>query len=130
MSQIIYRILTDLTVILHLAFIIFVVAGGFLARGRSWLAIIHLSAVAWAVYVELSPGIICPLTDLENQFAVNAGLATYKEDFVTRYLVPVIYPENLNSTIQYVLAGVVVMVNLIAYRVLWLRKIFGWFRKV
>ena len=122
MSPSTYKILTELTVILHMVFIIFVVAGGFPARGKRWLTIVHLSAVAWAVYVELSPGIICPLTDLENQFAAGAGLATYKEDFITRYLIPVIYPENLTSTIQYALATLVVVANVVAYRVWAIRR--------
>jgi hypothetical protein len=125
MTQTIFRGLTELIVILHMAFIIFVIAGGFVARGKRWLTIVHLTAVAWAIYVEMSAGVICPLTDLENHFASNAGLSAYKEDFITRYLVPVIYPENLTFTVQYVLAGSVVIVNLVAYRVLWWRRTAG-----
>src|SRR3974390_1295372 len=101
-----YRALTELTIIVHLLFILFVVTGGFLARRWWWLTVIHLSAVAWAVYAELASGVVCPLTDLENHLAERAGLATYKEDFVTRHLVPVIYPDQLTPTVQGVLVGV------------------------
>ena len=111
----VYQALTELTLIVHLLFILFVIAGGFFARRRRWLTTIHLSAVAWAIYVELAPGIICPLTSLENNFASHAGLATYQEDFVARYLVPVIYPEELNPAVQYLLVGLVVALNLVAY---------------
>ena len=110
-----YRALTELTIIVHLLFIVFVVVGGFFARRWWWLTTMHLIAIAWAIYAELAPGIICPLTTLENYFASHAGLATYKEDFVARYLVPIIYPDELTPLIQYVLVGVVVVINIVAY---------------
>ena len=117
-----YQILTELTVILHLLFIVFVVAGGFFVKGRRWMIILHLCAVAWAVYAELSPGVLCPLTSLENYFANRAGLATYEEDFVTRYLIPIIYQEGMTRSTQYMLAGIVTLMNIIAYTLMWKRK--------
>jgi len=110
-----YRALTELTIIVHLLFIVFVVVGGFLARRWWWLMALHLCAVGWAVYAELASGVVCPLTSLENHFASRAGLATYKEDFITRYLVPVIYPDQLTPAVQYVLVGLVVVINVGAY---------------
>jgi len=84
--------------------------------------VIHFCALAWAVFAEISPGVICPLTALENYFAFHAGISTYKEDFITRYLVPVIYQENVAVHIQYVLIVVVVLINIIAYRRFWKSK--------
>ena len=110
-----YQVLAELTLIIHLLFILFVIAGGFFARRWWWLTTIHLIAVAWAIYAEVAPGVVCPLTAVENQFANRAGLATYKEDFVARYLVPVIYPDQLGPALQYLLVGVVVIINLVAY---------------
>ena len=72
-----YRALTDVAVVGHLLFILFVIGGGFFTRRRRWATLVHLSALAWAVYAELSPGVICPLTALENVFAEHAGLASY-----------------------------------------------------
>ena len=43
----IYRLLTDLTIAVHFAFLVFVVAGGLLARRWRWIAVPHLIAVAW-----------------------------------------------------------------------------------
>jgi hypothetical protein len=114
-----YHILTDLTVILHLLFILFVIVGGFFARRKRWLTIIHLAAVAWGIYAELAPGVICPLTTLENYFGYKAGISTYQEDFVTRYLIPIIYQDSLTLTIQIVLVGIVVLLNVIAYKSMW-----------
>jgi hypothetical protein len=110
-----YRTLTEIAVIVHLLFIVFVIAGGFFARRWRWLTIVHLSAVFWAIYAELASGVVCPLTTLENYFAQRAGLMTYQEDFVTRYLVPVIYQDGLSPAVQYVMAALVVGVTIFAY---------------
>ncbi len=117
-----YKFLTELTIIVHLLFILFVVAGGFIANRKRGLTIIHLCSLAWAVFAEISPGVICPLTKLENYFAFHAGLSTYQDDFVSRYLVPVIYQENVAVNIQYILVAVVIVINIVAYRALWKRK--------
>lgn len=116
-----YRVLTELAVIVHLLFILFVIGGGFIARRRRWLTIVHLSAVAWGVYAELSPGIVCPLTTLENYFAQRAGMSTYEEDFVTRYLVPIIYQDEIGPTFQSLLVALVLLVNVFAYGLGWVR---------
>ena len=110
-----YRWLTDLTVAVHFAFLIFVVAGGLAARRYRWVAVPHLLAAAWAVYVELRPGRVCPLTPLENYFAVRAGRAGYEGSFIEHYLVPIIYPEGLTPGWQLGLAALVVGVNAVVY---------------
>lgn len=115
-----YRLLTDLVVTLHFAFLLFVVGGGFLARRYRWLIAPHLLAAAWGVYVEAMPGLICPLTPLENALAVRAGGAGYSGSFVEHYLVPIIYPDGLTRAAQWVLATLVVVINLVAY--LWPRR--------
>jgi hypothetical protein len=117
--QMVYKTLTELTILVHFAFIIFVVIGGFLVYRRRWLMIPHIMTILWAVYAELAPGIICPLTSLENYFALRAGIGTYEEDFVARYLIPLIYQENLTPSIQFILAVIVVFVNIIAYIIIW-----------
>jgi hypothetical protein len=118
----IFLFLTQLTVIIHMAFILFVVLGGFFIHKKRWIRVVHLGSLIWAVYAELSPGVICPLTTLENYFGYHAGLSTYKEDFITRYFVPIIYQEGLTSTVQYVLVGVVICINVIAYKIRWKQK--------
>jgi uncharacterized protein DUF2784 len=110
-----YRILADLTVAVHFAFLVFVVAGGFLARRHRWLVIPHLLAAVWGVYVEATPGLVCPLTPLENTFALRAGQAGYQGGFIEHYLVPIIYPEGLTRAVQWVLAVLVVVINVTVY---------------
>jgi hypothetical protein len=109
-----FRILADLVVLLHLLFIVFVVAGGFLALYKSWLALLHLPAAAWGAYIEFS-GTICPLTPLENLFRRMAGEKGYSAGFIEHTLHPLIYPAGLTHDIQALLGLLVVTVNLIVY---------------
>lgn len=107
-------ILADALVLLHLLFVAFVVGGGFLLVRWPRLLWLHLPAAAWGAFVEFT-GSICPLTPLENHLRVLGGGGAYSGGFVERYLLPVLYPENLTLPIQQVLGGVVVGVNLVAY---------------
>jgi hypothetical protein len=117
---VLYRLLTDLVVTLHFAFLLFVVGGGFLARRYRWVIAPHLVAAAWGVYVEAMPGLICPLTPIENALAVRAGGAGYSGGFIEHYLVPIIYPDGLTRAAQWMLAALVVAINLAVY--LWPRR--------
>lgn len=76
-----------------------------------WL---HLPAVLWGAYIEFSGG-ICPLTPLENQLLAWAGETGYSGGFVEHYLLPILYPDNLTAPIQWLLGGCVVVVNMLAY---------------
>lgn len=111
----IYRVLTELTIVVHLAFIAFVIAGAILVRHRRWLMPVHLAALVWAVYAELSSGVVCPLTTVENFLAVRAGIESYRGDFIAHYLVPVIYQEGLPQRWQYALVVAVLALNVLIY---------------
>lgn len=115
MDRNIFHFLTLLTVIVHFLFILFVIVGGFLSYKSKLVRIVHIGSVIWAVYAEISPGVICPLTTLENYFGNHAGLTTYKGDFITRYLIPIIYQENVPNNVQLILIGLVILINVIAY---------------
>ena len=115
-----YRWLADATVALHLAFILFVVFGGFLAWRKTAWAIVHLPAVAWVAFIEFTGG-ICPLTPLENALRERAGDAGYTGSFVDHYLLPVIYPAGLTPQVQVVLGFTVVVLNLLVYWKIWRR---------
>lgn len=108
----------DALVVVHLLFVAFVVLGGFLLVRWSRLIWLHLPAAVWGAYIEFSGG-ICPLTPLENRLRVRGGESAYAGDFVEHYLLPVLYPAFLDTSLQTVLGGVVVAVNLVAYRLAW-----------
>ena len=115
-----FGLLADGVVVVHLLFIVFAVVGGFLALWRLWVAAVHLPAMAWAAYVEFS-GRICPLTPLENHYRALAGTDGYSGGFIEHYLLPLIYPAGLTREIQYVLGGVVIAINVLAYALVWAR---------
>lgn len=120
-------ILADVLVIVHLLFVLFVVAGGFLLARWPKLVWLHLPAAAWGAYIEFSGG-ICPLTPLENRLRVLGGGSAYSGDFVERYVLPILYPGYLTLPLQQVLGGVVVGVNLVAYGLAyaaWRRRVAG-----
>ena len=109
-----YRVLADLTVLLHFAFLVFVVAGALAARRYRPLLVAHLGAVAWGTYVEAS-GRLCPLTSLENHLRQRAGEAGYSGGFIEHYLLPIVYPEGLTRNGQIALAVLVVALNTVLY---------------
>ena len=116
-----YRLAADAVLLLHLGFIVFVLLGGLLALRWRRAPLLHLPAVAWGVYIELSGG-LCPLTPLENRLRVLAGQAGFEGGFIEHYLLPLIYPADLTRDTQFVLAGVVVIVNLLAYGIVLRRR--------
>lgn len=108
------RFAADAVLLLHLAFIVFVVFGALLVVRWPALMPLHVAAVSWAVYVELT-GAICPLTLIENRLRIAAGASGYAEGFVEHYLLGVIYPAGLTRPGQYLLAILVVAVNATIY---------------
>lgn len=109
-----YRIIADLIVVIHLCFILFVMLGGFFALRWKKAAVIHLLAVLWGIIVEIF-GLICPLTPLENNLRILAGQEGYGGGFIEHYLIPVIYPASLTRSFQYFLAALVIAVNVCIY---------------
>jgi len=109
-----YRLAADAVLLLHLAFIVFAVLGGVFAARRRWVVLVHLPAAAWGAFVEIT-GRICPLTHAENSLRAKAGQSGYAESFIEHYLLAVIYPAGLTRDVQFVLAGVVVVVNVAIY---------------
>ena len=115
-----FRLLADMTVMVHFFFIIFVVIGGWLAW--RWRPIIwfHLPAVTWAVVIEFF-GFLCPLTPLENRFRLKGGEAGYPGGFIEHYIIPVIYPSGLTRGAQIILGTAVITINLFFYAVIIIR---------
>ena len=112
----VFRLLADLTVVLHLAFVMFVVLGGLLVMRHRVVAWFHIPAAAWGAWVEFA-GWICPLTPLENWLRERGGGPVYSAGFVERYIVPTLYPEALSRELQWILGGFVVVVNVVVYAV-------------
>jgi hypothetical protein len=112
----VYNLFADAIVLAHFLFIAFVICGGLLIIRWPRIAFVHLPAALWGAAVEIF-GWICPLTPLENHFRNLTGNNQYSGDFILRYLVPIIYPENLTSGIQQVLGILVIVINIIFYTI-------------
>ena len=117
-----YSLAADLLVLLHLAFIVFVVLGGLLVW-RWWRVVfVHLPAVIWAVLLEFN-GWLCPLTPWEQQLRHAAGEGGYTGSFIAHYLLPLIYPAGLTRNAQLLLGAGALLVNLLIYGwLLWRRR--------
>lgn len=121
MPPVTWKVLADAVVLTHLAFVAFVVAGGFLIWRWSLAALAHIPALLWGLWIELS-GDICPLTPLENHLRALAGEAGYSGGFIEHYVMPVLYPPGLTRRTQWVLAAVLLLVNAVAYGGLLVRR--------
>jgi uncharacterized protein DUF2784 len=114
-----YAFLADLTVFVHFAFIVFVVAGGILVRWWPKLVWVHLTAAAWGAYVALANK-ICPLTPLEKWLSRQAGRGGYAGGFMDEYLFWIIYPRGLTPGVQRLLGVGVIVLNVAVYA--WIRS--------
>jgi hypothetical protein len=115
------RVLADLVVVVHFAFVLFVVLGGLLALRDARFAWLHLPAAAWGAYAMLT-STLCPLTPLENALRRRAGQTGYEGGFIDHYLIPILYPAGITSAQQRWLGAAVVAINLAIYAAVWWRS--------
>jgi len=98
----IYSLLADVILVIHFAFVVFVVLGfvlilaGLLAKW-SWIhhrafRIAHLAAIA-VVVLQAWLGQICPLTIWENALRQRAGQSAYDESFIQHWLHELLFYE-------------------------------------
>jgi Protein of Unknown function (DUF2784) len=116
-----YSILTNIVLVLHFGFVLFVLFGGLLILKWPKVIWLHLPAVSWGAVIEFT-GWICPLTPLEHWLRTRGGESSPAGDFVARYLLSILYPEALTNNIQVMLGVLVLLVNLAVYGCLWQRN--------
>ncbi len=104
------RLLATAVVLVHMAFVAFVVLGGLLALRWPRVAWVHVPAAAWAAAIALV-GWICPLTPFENWLRIQGGAAPYTTGFLEHYLLPILYPVGLTRTVQIATGAFVIAVN-------------------
>ena len=100
--------------IIHFLFILFVIFGALLFFVVKKIVFIHIPAIIWGIYIELTNS-ICPLTYLENWFLHKANLTTYSEGFIQNYLVPIVYPVSLTKDLQIYLGIALIVINIVFY---------------
>ncbi len=114
-----HRLLADLVVLIHCAFVLFAALGGFLVLWRARWGWVHLPAFLWAAFIELSGG-ICPLTPLEDRLRLLAGQEARGGEFVDRTVMPLLYPDGLTRDHQLILGGLILFLNGAIYAAAWL----------
>jgi hypothetical protein len=117
---VLYRLLADAVLVVHAAFVAFVVLGGLWVLRRPVLAWVHLPMVAWGAGIELMGG-ICPLTPLENHLRRLAGEQGFAGGFLEHYLLAALYPEGLTRGVQVAAGLIVLVVNASIYIAAWRR---------
>lgn len=110
----VYHALSNLVLLVHLAFVLFVVLGGILVLKWKRLAWIHAPAFLWAALIEFA-GWVCPLTPLENWLRWKGGALPYRTTFIEHYIFPLLYPATLTRNLQIFLGLLVLSINLGLY---------------
>lgn len=116
-----WRVLADLVLVAHAAYVLFVVGGQALIvigwiRGWEWtrcrlFRLLHLVAIG-LVMLEAWLGIHCPLTVLENFLRLRAGAVAYENSFIGHWLRWVIFyaaPEWIFALIYTVFTALVIL---------------------
>lgn len=114
MDPMLWRLGADVVLVVHLGFVVFVVAGGFLAWRWPRIALVHVPTVVYAVVIELA-GFECPLTPLEKSLRRSAGSAGYEGGFVEHHIVGVLYPGEFTTGVKITLVCGLLAVNAAAY---------------
>jgi hypothetical protein len=105
--DVIYRVLADVVVVVHFAFVVFLVVGGLLAIRWPKVLWIHVPSVAWGAFI-VTFSITCPLTPLERSLRARGGGERYQESFVERYVEGILYPGDMLRQAQTAAAAVVI----------------------
>jgi hypothetical protein len=110
----IYRLLADLVLVLHFAFVIFAVFGGALVLRYPNMLKVHLLALSWAIVVQWADW-VCPLTPLENYLRGLGGEAGYDGSFVEHFVLKILYPQELTPELRTMLGLVLIIMNVAVY---------------
>lgn len=113
-----YGVLADVLLLLHGAFVLFVVAGGLLVLRWPRVAWAHVPAALWGAMIEFA-GFICPLTPLEKAWRRAAGGEAYAGGFIEHYVTAALYPSGLTRHIQIALGLLVLGLNACVYWQVW-----------
>lgn len=112
--------LADAVLVTHAVFVAWAVFGILAVWRWPRLAVLHLPALAWAIWIEAS-GRVCPLTPLEVSLRREAGESGYTGGFIDHYVGGILYPAGLTRQAQWTAAGLLGVVNLVVYGLLVLR---------
>jgi hypothetical protein len=98
-----YPLAIGAVVTVHLAFLAYVVLGGFLTWRWPRSIVVHLPVALYGLLI-ITVGWTCPLTVLENRLRQGAGWPRYEDGFIDHYLTGRLYPADAKSAAELVAA--------------------------
>jgi len=110
----IYALLADGVLLLHLAFVLFVIFGGLLSLCSPRWALVHVPIFVWGAMVNLMHW-VCPLTPWENELRALAGEEGYAGGFIAHYVGSVVYPQIPSEQLGLLLGLAALIWNLLVY---------------
>lgn len=121
-TQFLSKLAADTIVVIHFAFVLFVLIGQLLIMvgalaGWNWIRnfkfrLIHLGSILFVVAESLL-GIVCPLTTLEKWLRDQAGETSYEGDFIASWVHDALFfeAEPWVFTVCYTLFGLLVLLT-------------------
>jgi hypothetical protein len=103
----VYHVVVVVAVVLHFAFLCYLVVGGFVAlrwRRTIWL---HVPIALWGIAIT-TQRLDCPLTWLERRARAEAGMAPLPpQGFIAHYINGVLYPARWADAVPFVVFALV-----------------------
>lgn len=106
-------------VLIHLAFVAWVIFGAIFTGGRRWLSAVHILCVIYGLIIEIVTW-PCPLTLAEYWLEVQAGRRPFSGPFLLHYLDAILYPDVSAMWLVWG-AAVVLAMNVVVYGRRWWR---------
>jgi hypothetical protein len=109
-----YRIAADVTVFLHLLWIVFLIIGAFWGRQYRWIKGMHVSGMCLAFVIQVF-GWYCPLTYLEVWFRkMHDPSQGYAGSYIIHYIERVVYIDVPREVI-FILTILLALISLWLY---------------
>ncbi|OGW38759.1 MAG: hypothetical protein A2010_04730 [Nitrospirae bacterium GWD2_57_9] len=109
-----YRILADITVLVHFLWIVFLIAGAYWGRKYRAVRNVHLAGMGFALVSQVF-GWYCPLTHLEVWLRAHQDqAAAYAGSFIVYYTEKLIY-ISVSPAMIFVVTLVLIGINIFVY---------------
>lgn len=105
--------------VVHFAFVVYVVVGGFLAWRWPRTILLHLVAAGWGLLITVF-ALACPLTWLEDRLRRRAGEQGLPGGFIDTYIEGVLYPQRFVMEVR-AAAAVLVLIAWVGLLIRWRR---------
>lgn len=101
------RVLTDITVGIHVLALLYIGFGGFLAWRWPKSILVHIFFALWGIAVNVFP-LQCPLTALEDYFRHLQGLGPLPGGFNAYYIYGTVFPRSMLPLVAVAAIAIVV----------------------